>query len=522
MFLVIFLAVKELIAELETQKLSSDTIKEVMETTTYDINFLQSEVVIIAPRPKLERIPVVNPKPFSSYNQKDVEILQAAFKKVSGPATIRNLVAEYKASQSSKKGKTRINVLHEFMSTEETYVTSLKKAVTFWLRPLQAEVKKRTPIISEHDINVVFSTVETIIQINDTLLAKIQQRLSKFPSETKFGDIFISSAQTLKLYVEYVNKFDLSMSTYAELLKNNVRFAEFLNNAKTTAQSNLDLASILIMPVQRIPRYELLLRELIKCTNEMHTDWSNLQKAQKEIQSINQYINTQKLKQDTNRKLLLAEEKIISNIPLALVVPHRLYIHDGKVDFLHKMKRVTGHLYLMNDVVIITKYSTTTPVTHNYINMFSLHTVTFREVGGDNFSLLIKTEDKMELFDFWCQPHELAKWTKEFNEAINTYSLKKILDISGEIKKDFIILDAKYGVINKIDQCKDVTDEILNIVKLQGGDQLILKAETKSIIFGNPSPKAKKQLQITAQVKGKIKVRAFHDMDAVNVNASTF
>lgn len=44
MFLAVFLAVKELIAELETQKLSSDTIKEVMETTTYDINFLQSEV----------------------------------------------------------------------------------------------------------------------------------------------------------------------------------------------------------------------------------------------------------------------------------------------------------------------------------------------------------------------------------------------------------------------------------------------------------------------------------------------
>jgi hypothetical protein len=59
-------------------------------------------------------------------------------------------------------------------------------------------------------------------------------------------------------------------------------------------------------------------------------------------------------------------------------------------------------------------------------------------------------------------------------------------------------------------------------VKLQGGDQLLLKAEAKSIIFGNPSPKAKKQLQITAQVKGKIKVRTFQDTEVVNVNATTF
>lgn len=42
---------------------------------------------------------------------------------------INELAAEYKASQSSKKGKTRINVLFEFMTTEETYVTAMKKAV---------------------------------------------------------------------------------------------------------------------------------------------------------------------------------------------------------------------------------------------------------------------------------------------------------------------------------------------------------------------------------------------------------
>jgi hypothetical protein len=140
----------------------------------------------------------------------------------------------------------------------------------------------------------------------------------------------VEMAPTLKLYVDYVNKFDDAMMTYGDLSKNNQRFTEFLLTAKSSASTNLDLASILIMPVQRIPRYELLLRELIKCTNEMHIDWNNLQKAQKvlfysvqfvsfnfqEIQSINLYINGQKLKQDTNRKLVLAEKTIISNIPL--------------------------------------------------------------------------------------------------------------------------------------------------------------------------------------------------------------
>ena len=36
------------------------------------------------------------------------------------------------------------------------------------------------------------------------------------------------------------------------------------------------LQSLLIMPVQRVPRYELLLRELIKQTDDDHVDMADL------------------------------------------------------------------------------------------------------------------------------------------------------------------------------------------------------------------------------------------------------
>jgi hypothetical protein len=86
---------------------------------------------------------------------------------------------------------------------------------------------------------------------------------------------------------------------------------------------------------------------------------------------------------------------------------------------------------------------------------------------------------------------------------------------------DFAILAAEYGVLNKKAQCKDVTDEVLKIVRQQGGDQLLLKPETKSLIFGNPAPKSKKQFQVTCAMKGSIKVLVFNDIDAVNLNATS-
>jgi hypothetical protein len=65
---------------------------------------------------------------------------------------------------------------------------------------LQAEAKKKTPIISEAQITTLFSAIETIVQINEGLLAKMQARLSKFPIETKFGIIIFLLALFFVLF----------------------------------------------------------------------------------------------------------------------------------------------------------------------------------------------------------------------------------------------------------------------------------------------------------------------------------
>jgi len=50
----------------------------------------------------------------------------------------------------------------------------------------------------------------------------------------------------------------------------------------------LDLSSILIQPVQRLPRYQLLIKELLKYTEEGHVDYAPLQEAMKKIIELNQ------------------------------------------------------------------------------------------------------------------------------------------------------------------------------------------------------------------------------------------
>lgn len=65
----------------------------------------------------------------------------------------------------------------------------------------------------------------------------------------------------MKVYTQYVKDYDLGLATLLHLQKKNSKFVHFLQEAKENPLcEGKDLQTFLIMPVQRIPRYELLLR----------------------------------------------------------------------------------------------------------------------------------------------------------------------------------------------------------------------------------------------------------------------
>lgn len=53
----------------------------------------------------------------------------------------------------------------------------------------------------------------------------------------------------------------------------------------------MTLNDLIIQPVQRIPRYELYIKDFLKCTNLNHPDYQLLLKAQSEIHSLAEQID---------------------------------------------------------------------------------------------------------------------------------------------------------------------------------------------------------------------------------------
>ncbi|KZT21653.1 hypothetical protein NEOLEDRAFT_1139056 [Neolentinus lepideus HHB14362 ss-1] len=103
--------------------------------------------------------------------------------------------------------------------------------------------------------------------------------------------------------------------------------------------SQLNLEGYLLLPVQRIPRYRLLLEELVKCTAPLNEYMDDpLDKALAEITTLATSMNEGKRESESRRKLVQWQSRIRGKFPSPLVQPHRRLIMDGPLH-LHRVVR---------------------------------------------------------------------------------------------------------------------------------------------------------------------------------------
>ena len=113
------------------------------------------------------------------------------------------------------------------------------------------------------------------------------------------------------------------------------------------------LTTLLICPIQRPPRYEMLLREIFKNTEANHPDYENLIKALTDVSDINIYIN-KKMKNFTERAIVSKiANKIIGGDKL--IQPSRKFIRNGYLIKLGRKRPEKYLFFLFNDLLMYCK-----------------------------------------------------------------------------------------------------------------------------------------------------------------------
>ncbi|KAL0222473.1 hypothetical protein RCL1_002327 [Eukaryota sp. TZLM3-RCL] len=195
----------------------------------------------------------------------------------------------------------------------------------------------------------------------------IQQSLEKNADE--FGTVkmwsiacvFNSITPFLKFYTSYISHFEPVTEALTEIRRmtsrSGKRLIEEINQIEgKPSLRGMDVGSYLIMPVQRVPRYRLLLEAVLKKTPTNHSDYDGVFTALERVKSVASVVNEKLKEWEVRSKIVDIERQIVGTNHgecLRLIQPHRRLIREGTVKKLCRRGTLQEkRLILFNDLMI--------------------------------------------------------------------------------------------------------------------------------------------------------------------------
>lgn len=242
----------------------------------------------------------------------------------------------------------------ELLTTEKSYVAILHLIDQIFHFRVDQENRAHN-MFPQEMIPQMFSNIKSIYQLhNDFLLPQLEDRMSKWNQESKIGDIMKKLAPFLKLYTEYVKNFDNAMNIINAMAAKYSRFMTIMDDIQRMPEClNLPLAHHMVSPVQRIPRYELLLKAYLKKLPDYSDDKKDAEQALHLVSTVANHVNETMKTTDKFKQLLEVQERISGVIDL--VSPTRELLKEGKIV---KISARSGdhqerYLFLFSDLLLL-------------------------------------------------------------------------------------------------------------------------------------------------------------------------
>ncbi|XP_048876989.1 FYVE, RhoGEF and PH domain-containing protein 4-like isoform X4 [Brienomyrus brachyistius] len=155
-------------------------------------------------------------------------------------------------------------IANELLMTERAYVVRLNLLDKVFCAKLNDEGQKGT-----YPVDVVKNIFSNISSINafhsQFLLPDLEKRMSEWASQPRIGDVLLKHTPFLKMYAEYVKNFDKAMELLKIWTDKSPQFKAIILDIQSQEEcANLTLQHHMLEPVQRVPRYEMLLKDYLK------------------------------------------------------------------------------------------------------------------------------------------------------------------------------------------------------------------------------------------------------------------
>eukprot|EP00300_Choanocystis_sp_HF-7_P016579 c19451_g1_i2.p1 GENE.c19451_g1_i2~~c19451_g1_i2.p1 ORF type:complete len:886 (+),score=158.27 c19451_g1_i2:32-2689(+) len=225
-----------------------------------------------------------------------------------------------------KDNEARLKVASELVETERSYVSNLSLVVELFLSPLQKQMRSRNPIANAVVVENLFGNIDVILALSSSFLSE----LNKLSLPNGIGEVLVKFFHFFRTYIPFVNNYETMSSTLSRKLSTSSRFLRFVRTAEANPRcKGLLLSALLIAPVQRIPRYRLLVQELVRYTPVNHSEGESLRNALVLIEAVATQVNQAVERQEGHLKLWQIQQRL--SRPITLVEPNRSFVLNAKM-----------------------------------------------------------------------------------------------------------------------------------------------------------------------------------------------
>jgi hypothetical protein len=114
------------------------------------------------------------------------------------------------------------------------------------------------------------------------------------------------------------------------LRKSNKAFEAFVSQQERLPHISRKLEALLIVPIQRVPRYRLLLTELIAHTEEKEEEYTILSAALKQVEDVAHHINEQIREHENMQRMIRIQRSLAQGNP-KIIAPGRRFIKGNQL-----------------------------------------------------------------------------------------------------------------------------------------------------------------------------------------------
>ncbi|XP_058015434.1 guanine nucleotide exchange factor VAV2 isoform X3 [Ahaetulla prasina] len=334
-------------------------------------------------------------------------------------------IIKVEVQQPMKMGMTeddkRNCCLLEIQETEAKYYKTLEEIEKNYMNPLRL-------ILTPQDMGAIFINLEDLIKVHFNFLRSID--VSMMAGGSTLAKVFLEFKERLLIYGEYCSRMEHAQTTLNHLMANREDVRQKVEECTLKVQEGkFKLQDLLVVPMQRVLKYHLLLKELLSHSSD-RPEKQQLKEALEAMQDLAMFINEVKRDKETLKKISEFQSSI-ENLPVKLEEYGRPKI-DGEL----KVRSIINHtkqdryLFLFDKVVIVCKrkgysyeqkdilellcYKMTDDPTNN------------KDIKKWSYGFYLTHLQGKQGFQFFCKTEEMKrKWMEQFEMAISNIKPEK-------------------------------------------------------------------------------------------------